>query len=201
MITSVTITQKSTERELIERARRGDRYAFDELVKKYYPRMVRTAARMLRDNEDAEDATQQAFTAAWQNLEKFRGDSTFSTWLTRITMNEALSTLRRRKRSFVELEENTTESQAEAQPMFGTSSESPEEAMIRRETSQLLHNSLDQVKPVYRQAMKLRLMNDMSVEEIAGRLRMPVNTVKVHLYRGRQSMKTYLEARMPQRAV
>ena len=103
-MTTVTITENKTECELIELARGGDRYAFDELVKTYYPRMVRTAVRMLRDVEDAEDATQQAFTAAWQNLDKFRGDASFSTWLTRITMNEALSTLRRRTRAFVELQ-------------------------------------------------------------------------------------------------
>lgn len=199
-MTTVTITENKTECELIEQARGGDRYAFDELVKTYYPRMVRTAVRMLRDVEDAEDATQQAFTAAWQNLDKFRGDASFSTWLTRITMNEALSTLRRRKRAFVELEENLTESNEEAQPVFASNGENPEEVLIRKETSNLLRMSLGQVKPVYRQAMELRLVNDMSVEEIAGRLRMPVNTVKVHLFRGRQSMKTFLEERMPLRA-
>jgi RNA polymerase sigma-70 factor, ECF subfamily len=176
---------ETTERELIELSRGGDRYAFDELVKTYYPRMVRTALRMLRDMEDAEDATQRAFTAAWQNLDKFRGDSAFSTWLTRIAMNEALSGLRRRRGEFVELEDSLAEVR-----------ESPEAELIRKETSQLLRMSLGQVKPVYRQAMHLRLVNDMSVEEIAGRLKMPVNTVKVHLYRGRQSMKAFLEERM-----
>ncbi|HEY3442434.1 MAG TPA: sigma-70 family RNA polymerase sigma factor [Paludibaculum sp.] len=162
--------------------------------------MVRTAVRMLRDLEDAEDATQQAFTAAWQNLDKFRGDASFSTWLTRITMNEALSTLRRRKRAVVELEENVTESNEEAQPVFASNGGNPEEVLIRKEMSNLLRMSLGQVKPVYRQAMELRLVNDMSVEEIAGRLRMPLNAVKVHLFRGRQSMRTYLEERMPLRA-
>ena len=199
-MTTVTSTDKLTERELIELARGGDRYAFDELVKTYYPRMVRTAVRMLRDIEDGEDATQQAFTAAWRNLDKFRGDSTFSTWMTRITMNESLSVLRSRKRAFVELEDNTTESNDEAQPVFASNGENPEEALIRKETSQLLHMSMSHVKPVYRMAMQLRLVNDMSVEEIAGRLKMPVNTVKVHLFRGRQSMKAFLEERMPLRA-
>jgi RNA polymerase sigma-70 factor, ECF subfamily len=199
-MTTVTSTEKLTEHELIELARGGDRYAFDELVKTYYPRMVRTAVRMLRDIEDSEDATQQAFTAAWRNLDKFRGDSSFSTWMTRITMNESLSVLRSRKRSFVELEDNTTESHEEAQPVFASNGENPEEALIRRETSRLLHMSMSHVKPVYRMAMQLRLVNDMSVEEIAGRLKMPVNTVKVHLYRGRQSMKAFLEERMSQRA-
>lgn len=68
-MTTVTNTSNLTERELIELARGGDRYAFDELVKTYYPRMVRTAVRMLRDVEDAEGSTQQAFTAAWRNLD------------------------------------------------------------------------------------------------------------------------------------
>ena len=168
--TTLTTTNNSKESRLIELARQGDRSAFDDLVTIHYPRMLRTALRMLRDVEDAEDATQQAFIAAWQNLDKFRGDSAFSTWMTRITMNEGLSVLRRRKRAFLELEDNITEGSEDAQPVFASNGENPEEVVIRKETSELLRLSLGQVKPVYRKAMRLRLVNDMSVEEIAGRL-------------------------------
>ncbi len=199
-MTTTTTTGKLTERELIDLARGGDRYSFDELVKTYYPRMVRTAIRVLRDIEDAEDATQQAFIAAWRNLAKFRGDAAFSTWMTRITTNEAFSVLRRRKRAVVEFQANTTESSEETQPVFASNNENPEELVIRKQANHLLHLSLGQVRPVYRTAMQLRLVNDMSLEEIANHLKMPLGTVKVHLFRGRQSMKTFLEQRMQLRA-
>lgn len=186
----------SSEKELIERAQNGDRYAFDELIELHYTRITRVALRMVRDVHDAEDVAQQTFTAAYQNLDKFRGDSAFTTWLTRIAMNEALTVLRKRKRRFAEYEEDAGRESECALPMFSQERDSPEDEFLKREQVTLVHESLSSVKPVYRPAMKLRVLEDMSVEEIADRLRMPVNTVKVHLFRGRQSMKTYLSARM-----
>ena len=185
-----------TESQLIEQAQTGNRFAFDELVNLYQPRMLRTSLRMLRNMDDAEDAVQQAFVSAWQNLDKFRGDASFSTWITRITLNEALTTLRRRKRQFVELNETSADQVETISPLHVSGSEDPEQSVLRREREQLLHGSLQSVKPGYREAMKLRLMEDLSLEEIARRLRIPVNTVKIHLYRGRQAMKTFLQQKM-----
>lgn len=185
-----------TESQLIEQAQGGNRFAFDELVNLYQPRMLRTSLRMLRNMDDAEDAVQQAFVSAWQNLDKFRGDASFSTWITRITLNEALTALRRRKRQFVELTEASADQVESVNPLHVSGSEDPEQSVLRREREQLLHGSLQSVKPGYRQAMKLRLLEDLSLEEIAQRLRLPVNTVKIHLYRGRQAMKTFLQQKM-----
>jgi RNA polymerase sigma-70 factor (ECF subfamily) len=72
----------------------------------------------------------------------------------------------------------------------------PEEAVLRAERARLVHESMRVVKPSYVLVIKMRVVEDLSVEEIAGRLKMPVNTVKVHLYRARQSMKTYIEPRL-----
>lgn len=185
-----------TESQLIEQAQGGNRFAFDELVNLYQPRMLRTSLRMLRNMDDAEDAVQQAFVSAWQNLDRFRGDASFSTWITRITLNEALTALRRRKRQFVELTEASADQVESVNPLHVSGSEDPEQSVLRREREQLLHGSLQSVKPGYRQAMKLRLLEDLSLEEIAQRLRLPVNTVKIHLYRGRQAMKTFLQQKM-----
>jgi RNA polymerase sigma-70 factor, ECF subfamily len=191
-----TSKRTCSEKELIERAMNGDRHAFDELIELHYTRVTRVALRMVRDIHDAEDVAQQTFTAAYQNLDKFRGDSAFTTWLTRIAMNEALTVLRKRKRRFSEFEEEAGREAESALPMFSQERGSPEDDLLKREQVTLVRESLASVKPVYRPAMKLRVLEDMSVEEIADRLSMPVNTVKVHLFRGRQSMKTYLTARM-----
>jgi len=185
-----------TESQLIEQAQGGDRFAFDELVNLYQPRMLRTALRILRNMDDAEDAVQQAFVAAWKNLDKFRGDSSFSTWITRITLNEALTAMRRRKHQFVQLNESSADQAETFSPLHVSGGEDPEQSILRREREQLLRGSLDSVKPGYREAMQLRLLEDLSLEEISRRLRIPVNTVKIHLYRGRQAMKSFLQQKM-----
>jgi len=185
-----------TESQLIEQAQGGDRFAFDELVNLYQPRMLRTALRILRNMDDAEDAVQQAFVSAWKNLDKFRGDASFSTWITRITLNEALTSMRRRKHQFVELKEASADQAETIGPLHVSGGEDPEQRILRRERERLLHGSLQSVKPGYRAAMQLRLLEDLSLEEISRRLRIPVNTVKIHLYRGRQAMKSFLQQKM-----
>lgn len=194
---STTQTTRLTgEPELILRAQNGDRNAFDELTKEYWPRMLRTALRVVRSPEDAEDATQQAFVAAFTKLDRFRGESSFSTWITRITLNESLTLLRRRKHDFRPMDEVPDNNGEPLRIEMPDTTENPEERYLRDETSNLIQMSLRAVKPAYRKAMKLRLSEDLSVEEIAGRLKIPVNTIKVHLYRGRQAMKSFLEERM-----
>lgn len=184
------------EETLIHRAQTGDADAYNQLVKAYEPRMMRTALRVVHDMDDAQDAVQQAFIAAWTNLNKFRGDSQFSTWLTRITINEGISVLRRRKGNFVELDDNLCESGEYGELPVQTQASNPESSLLKSEIETLVRESLNLVKPAYREAMKLRLLEDLSIEEIAGRLDMPVNTVKVHLFRGRRAMKQFLSDRL-----
>lgn len=186
----------SPERMLIARAQTGDAEAFAVLMNTHGPRVLRTALRIVRNLDDAQDVAQQAFTAAWVNLDKFRGDSTFSTWLTRITMNEGLSVLRRRKHQCVELDDHVANAGGRGATISMPAPQDPEEALLKKEARRIVRQSLCEVKPAYRQAMRLRLLEDLSLEEIAGRLEIPVNTVKVHLYRGRQAMKEYLTQRL-----
>jgi len=184
------------EKSVIARAQAGDRLAFDELVNHYHMRMLRAAMRILGNESEAEDAVQQAFLGAYQNLDKFRGDSAFSTWMTRITMNEALGIVRKRRRNLVELNETLGHDSDAAESPLATNEATPEEVVLRDERARLVHESMRVVKPSYVLVMKMRVIEDLSVEEIAGRLKMPVNTVKVDLYRARQSMKTYIEPRL-----
>lgn len=184
------------EQVLIERSQAGDAEAYNQLVKAYEQRMMRTALRVVHDVDDAQDAVQQAFMAAWTNIDKFRGDSQFSTWITRITINEGIGVLRRRKAQFVELDENLCESGEYGDVPAFSQADNPESSLLKSEISDLVRQSLRLVKPAYREAMKLRLLEDLSVEEIAGRLAMPVNTVKVHLFRGRRAMKQFLSDRL-----
>jgi RNA polymerase sigma-70 factor (ECF subfamily) len=190
---NLSVVASTPDRELIAKAQRGDAGAFSEITIRYQPRLVRTAIRIVNDEHDAEDVVQQALTSAWLNFEKFRGEAALSTWLTRIVMNEAFTFRRRRKMELVELDEQSTDSNATLSERLASNTKNPEERLLQRETTRLLRESLKEIKPAYRPAMQLRLIEDLSVEEIAGRLDVPVNTVKVHLFRARKSMKSFLE--------
>lgn len=193
---TTTEIRKDTEATLIRKAQRGDHEAFNSLMGAHEARMRRTALRITAHVEDAEDAVQQAFTSAWMNLKRFRGDSAFSTWLTRITMNEALSLLRKRnRRTFVAIDEQAgaeEEIRSVALPADGN----PEQRFLERELRALVRESMKLVRPAYREAMRLRVLEDLSLEEIAERMGIPVNTVKVHLFRGRRAMKAFLAQRL-----
>lgn len=195
-MTNTTVVRKGTEAELIKRARRGDQEAFNTLMAEHETRMRRTALRITAHLEDAEDAVQQAFTSAWVNLKRFRGDSAFSTWLTRITMNEALSLLRKRnRRTFVAIDEQVSQEE-EIRSVALPADGNPEKRFLEKELRALVRESMKLVRPAYREAMRLRVLEDLSLEEIAGRMGIPVNTVKVHLFRGRRAMKAFLAQRL-----
>ncbi len=195
-MTTATETRKEMENTLIAAAQKGDHEAFNTLMAQHEARMRRTAMRITAHVEDAEDAVQQAFTSAWMNLKRFRGDSAFSTWLTRITMNEALSLLRKRnRRTFVAIDEQVRDDE-EAKSVALPAEGNPEERFLERELKALVRESMKLVRPAYREAMRLRVLEDLTLEEIAERMGIPVNTVKVHLFRGRRAMKAFLAQRL-----
>ncbi|MCL4793669.1 MAG: sigma-70 family RNA polymerase sigma factor [Bryobacteraceae bacterium] len=195
-MTTATETRKEMENTLIAAAQAGDHEAFNTLMARHEARMRRTAMRITAHVEDAEDAVQQAFTSAWMNLKRFRGDSAFSTWLTRITMNEALSLLRKRnRRTFVAIDEQVRDDE-EAKSVALPAEGNPEQSFLERELKALVRESMTLVRPAYREAMCLRVLEDLSLEEIAERMGIPVNTVKVHLFRGRRAMKAFLAERL-----
>jgi RNA polymerase sigma-70 factor (ECF subfamily) len=111
-------------------------------------------------------------------------------------MNEALGIVRKRRKNVVEIGEMANEDGDVVVRVLASAGETPEAAALREERRRLVHESMSLVKPSYLKVMKLRLIEDLSVEEIGSRLGIPVNTVKVHLYRGRQAMKEYLEPRL-----
>ena len=151
---------------VIERCRDGDRDAFEEVVDRYGLRLLRTARLILRDDALAEDAVQETFLKAWQRIGSLRDDDP-ETWLTRIAMNESISAYRRRHR-FQALAER-----------FGRLGAAKHE--VTTETRLDLTHALDRLTPDQRAAIVLRYYQDLSVDETARALRIPVDTLKSRL--------------------
>ncbi len=183
-----TITSEET--ALIARARAGDQDAFSVLVRLHQRQVYNLALRMLRDPEEASEATQEVFLAAWQGLRHFREEARFSTWLYRIAYRHCLKVAESRRRDAAaraELAAEATRAQRPESVMSATLA-SDAEAQVR----DVVRAEIALLPPKYRAALILRHIQDLSYEEIAVVMRAPIGTVKTHLFRARALLKERL---------
>ena len=183
--------------ELVHRAKGGDLDAFESLTSRYEQRVYSLAFRMLRQQQDAEDVTQQTFLSAVEHLAGFRGDASFATWLLRITTHAALKVIRKRKGlNTVSLEEATEEqNESEGIPhpeYIADWRQSPEELVERNETRQLLEQALAQLDEKHRLVFLLRDLEGFSVKETADALGLTEANTKVRLLRARLQLRELL---------
>lgn len=184
---------KLDESELVERARARDGDAFRTIVQTYNRRLYRIARSILRNDSEAEDVVQEAYVRAFMHLESFRGDSSLATWLSRITMNEALGRLRLR-RPMVDLATCEAQgSEAEIIQFPHTARSDPERTMAQRELLQLVEVATDRLPEVYRTVFITRVIEGMSVEETAELLGIRQETVKTRLHRARRLVREQLD--------
>lgn len=178
------------EQAWVAAARRGDEAAFEALVRLYEKRVMALALRMCRDPEDAAEAAQEAFLAAWQGLPSFRGESGFSTWLYRLTSNACVDQLRRegRHRSAAGPSFNDEEARVDVPD----TAPSPQEAAERRELRAQIESGLQSLSPDHREVLLLREMQQLNYDEIAARLSLDVGTVKSRISRGRKQLRNFL---------
>jgi len=182
---------------LVKQAQAGNLAAFEALAVRYEQRLYSLAWRILRHEQDAEDVTQQALLSAMENLQGFRGESSFSTWLLRIAVHAALKLIRKRKGlHMVSLEEAT-----EARDGFETVPhpeyiadwrQSPEEMAGRNEVRRLLDQALAQVDEKHRMVFLLRDVEGLSIAETAEVLGLTPANVKVRLLRARLQLRELL---------
>ena len=187
------IAVPSDDAELVRRALARDDTAFRIIIERHNRRLYRIARGILRNDTEAEDAVQEAYVSAFTHLDGFRGDSSLATWLARITMNEALGRLRR-KRLAVDLdtfEAQRTEAQIIQFPQT-VASDDPERTMAQREILQLVEQATDNLPEVFRIVFITRVIEGMSVEETADLLGLQPETVKTRLHRARRLVREQL---------
>lgn len=172
------------EKNIINRAARGDTAAFEELVNAYQCAVYRICLRSGLSSADAEDAAQDTFVKAWQALPRFRGDCRFSTWLYRLAANAAIDVARRQKRHC-----DTDDIDEIPLPDSG---DTPQQELEKREAVESVRKALAAVKEEYRTALLLRYMQGLSYEEIGKALRLPAGTVKSRINRGKAQLKEIL---------
>ena len=178
----------TTEREWIEAARKGDEEAFAQLVRAYENKVYHLALRMCSNREDAMEIAQEAFLSAWRGLPFFREESSFATWLYRLTSNAAIDFLRRDKRSVTGPSLDDDESFTQAPDP----APSPHRRAEQQELREALSQGLATLTPEHRQVLLLRELQGMSYEEIAQALDLDLGTVKSRIARAREKLRKYL---------
>ena len=186
---SGTRINKDSDAALVAAAKRGDTQAFEELVFRHQQRVLAVAQRITNNREDAEDTVQESFHKAFLHIDTFQEKSRFSTWLTRIAMNEAFMLLRRRRGVLEVLPENTDDGVKSGSEAFVDQSPSPEESCWRRECTELLTEAINRLGPKIRSTILLRDIEERSAEETAQILGTSIAAVKARVFQGRRKLR------------
>lgn len=176
------VTATTSDELMVERARAGDREAFGEIVRRWERKIFALAHGMLGSAEDARDATQETFVAAFRNLEGFRGEAKVSSWLHRIAVNQCIT---RQRRSKVRAEtgiEDEREAAGESFLAAPASHASPIYAAERRERREAVRRAVTSLPPELRQVVLMKEFEELTFQEIADALDIPLSTVKSRLY-------------------
>jgi RNA polymerase sigma-70 factor (ECF subfamily) len=184
---------------LVAGAKTGDARAFELLVQRHEGKIFALARRMTRNREDAEDVMQQSFQKAFIHLKKFEGESLFSTWLTRIAINEALMLLRRRRGTReVPIAESKAEDETALSLDIPDGAPSPEDTCLQREQERIVSAAVNELTPGMRKAIELRELGELSTGETAQVMGLSVGAVKGRVFHGRrklrQTLKLYVES-------
>lgn len=184
---------KETDKELVRRVKKGDKQAFDLLFGRYQHKILNLVSRYLRDPEDVQDVTQEAFIKAFRALPRFRGESAFYTWLYRIAINTAKNHIVARSRR----PPGTDVDVDDAEFMEGTDalkeSESPESALARDELKAAIDRAISELPDDLRSAVTLREFDGLSYEQIAEIMDCPVGTVRSRIFRAREAIDRAIE--------
>jgi RNA polymerase sigma-70 factor (ECF subfamily) len=179
-------------------AKKGDEQAFETLFKRHRQRIFAVALRYTRVREDAEDLVQLTFQKAFVYLHKFEGRSSFSTWLTRIAINEALMFLRRgRALREVSLDDSIRDEETATRPETAFGGPDPESSYLQKERTRILSAAMEQLGPGVRTVLELRELCELSNRETAGQVGLSVGAVKARVFHGRRKLReglmVYLE--------
>jgi RNA polymerase sigma-70 factor (ECF subfamily) len=178
--------------------RAGEENAYERLIERFQTPVYNLAWRLLSDPSDASDVVQEVFLKIFRNIEHFRGDSTLRTWVYRIAVNESHNRRRwlfRHRRGETGIDDNFEDNESRERPLMD-SGETPFDFTMNREAQILLEEGLAAINPVFRAALVLREIEDMSYDEIAEILEVSIGTVKSRIMRGREALRRYLASRL-----
>tara|TARA_B110000305_G_scaffold230011_2_gene281673 strand:- start:4000 stop:4647 length:648 start_codon:yes stop_codon:yes gene_type:complete len=192
---STKAQEVALDRALVLRFKNGDQAAFEEMVSRYWDRIYAMVHQLLRNQQDAEEVTQDAFIRAHRGLVNFRGDSAFSTWLYQIATNLARNRYwywwRRKRDKTISFDQPVgADNSTPLSEIFVTKSETPEDAAITQELVDNIAEGMEKLSPKHREILILRNVKNLTYEEIADILTISIGTVKSRIARARESLRS-----------
>jgi RNA polymerase sigma-70 factor (ECF subfamily) len=184
---------KEEDRELIAQARKGDERAYRALLSKYERAVFNICCRMVRDKEEARDLAQEAFMKVFAMLDRYDPSYAFSNWLLKITSNLCIDALRKRRVDTLPMDDPVRTAKGELERQYASPHAGPDKVLIEKERTAALQRAIDNLPEHYRIMIVLRHQQDLSYEEIAGVLDVPLGTVKARIHRAREMLKHRLE--------
>ncbi len=194
---STKAQEVALDKALVARFKAGDESAFEEMVARYWDRIYAMVLQLLRNSQDAEEVTQDAFIRAHRGLEKFRGDSSFSTWLYQIATNLARNRYwywwRRKRDKSISFDQPVGgESDTTLAELFPASIETPEDVAVTNEFQERVAAAMELLNDKHREVLVLRNVRSLSYDEIAQKLQISIGTVKSRIARARESLREKL---------
>ncbi len=187
------MSEQDIDRQLVERARNGDKRAFDLLVQKYHRRLMRLLSRMVRNQEEVEDIAQETFIKAYRALPQFRGDAAFYTWLYRIGVNTARNYLSSRKRQMPTISDQAMNDDDDVdERIVAQDINTPESMLLSKQVAMAVNDAVEALPEELRTAITLREMEGLSYEEIAEMMVCPIGTVRSRIFRAREAIAAKL---------
>jgi RNA polymerase sigma-70 factor (ECF subfamily) len=183
------MSDREIDQQLVERAQRGDKRAFELLVVKYQRKLARLLSRFIRDPAEVEDVAQEAFIKAYRALPSFRGESAFYTWLYRIGINTAKNYLvaqGRRAPTTTEFDSEEAENFEDGEQLRDMNT--PENEMMSRQIASTVNETMEALPEELRTAIVLREIDGLSYEEIAAVMSCPIGTVRSRIFRARETI-------------
>jgi RNA polymerase sigma-70 factor (ECF subfamily) len=187
------MSDREVDQQLVERAQRGEKHAFELLVSKYQRKLARLLSRFIRDSTEVEDVTQEAFIKAYRALPSFRGDSAFYTWLYRIGINTAknyLVAMGRRAPTTTDIDSEEAEGYEDGDQLRDLNT--PENELMSRQVADTVNQSLAALPEELRTAITLREIEGLSYEDIANIMNCPIGTVRSRIFRAREAIAARL---------
>lgn len=197
---SPTVDRRQESRDedsvLIRRAIEGDQRSFRRLRTKYHDAIFNLISRMIRSRAEVEDLTQEAFIKAFASLKSFNEEYAFSTWLYKIATNNCIDHIRKKKLQTFSIDKPIESKDSDYMFELPDSTYEPDRELIDGQRTRMLQEAIDALPPKYRQVIILRHTEEKEYAEIARQLRLPIGTVKAHIFRARELLYKHLRDKM-----
>ena len=180
--------------ELVAKAKEGDQNAFSKLMARYRDSIFFMVLKLVHNRDDAEDLTIEAFGKAFNSISNYSADYAFSTWLFKIATNNSIDFIRKKRLQTTSLDQTSTTDDGETTPIaVRDHSPDPEETVIKDQRAAKIREAIEQLSPKYRSLIELRYLDELSYEEIAEKLDLPLGTVKAQLFRAKDMLYNMLK--------